>query len=134
LNQKKKSRRCQGLAFDPCLDSSIPRSSSSPGLPVSCGDIGFKKTLGLVLARKTGLKVPLLPLGGSCPLQTILLSDLVGFDSPLQIVKAVWCTIIGSKGLSHPTQKAQIQTKRAPNCHYYLQRAVIPNWKDSIAL
>ena len=30
--------------------------------------------------------MPLLPLGPSCPLQTILLSDPVGFDSPLQIV------------------------------------------------
>ena len=39
-------------------------------LPVSCGDIGFlKKILGLVLAWKSGLKVPLL-LGPSCHLQT----------------------------------------------------------------
>ncbi len=39
-----------------------------------------------------GLKVPLLRLEPSCPLQTILailLSDLVGCDSPLQIVLAV---------------------------------------------
>jgi hypothetical protein len=59
-------------------------------LPVSCGDIGFFKILGLVLAWKTGHNVPLLPLGLSCPLQTILLSDLVGCDSPLQIVMVVW--------------------------------------------
>jgi hypothetical protein len=26
-----------------------------------------------------------------------------------------------------PDQKVQIQTKRAPNCHYHLQRAVTPN-------
>jgi hypothetical protein len=46
-------------------------------LPVSCGDIGFfKKRL---FAWKSGLEVPLLPLGPSCPLQTILLSDLVGY-------------------------------------------------------
>jgi hypothetical protein len=32
----------------------------------------------------------LLHLGPSCPLQTILLSDLVGCDSLLQIVMAVW--------------------------------------------
>jgi hypothetical protein len=78
--------------------------------------------------------VPLLHLGRSCLLQTILLSDLVGCDSPLQIVMAIWCTIIVSRGLSHQTQKVQIQTKRAPNCHYYLQRAVTPEWKGSIAL
>ena len=42
------------------------------------------------MAWKSGLKVPFLPLGHSCPLQTILLSDLVGCDSPLQIVMAVW--------------------------------------------
>ena len=67
-----------------------------PGFPhncllASCGDTGLlKKALGLVLAWKSGLKVPFLPLGRSCPLQTILLSDLVGCDSPLQIVMAVW--------------------------------------------
>ncbi len=60
-------------------------------LPVSCGDTGFlKKNLGLVLAQKSGLKVPFLVLRRSCPLQTILLSDLVGCDSPLQIVMAFW--------------------------------------------
>jgi hypothetical protein len=47
-------------------------------LPVSCGDIGFKKILSLALAWKSGLNVPLLALGRSSPLQTILLSDLVG--------------------------------------------------------
>jgi hypothetical protein len=104
-------------------------------LSVSCGDIGFfKKILGLVLAWKSGLKVPLLPLGCSCPLQTILLSDLVGCDSTLQTVMAGWGTIIVSRGLSHQTQKVQIQRKRAPNCHYYLQRAVTPSGKGSIAL
>jgi hypothetical protein len=37
--------------------------------------------------------VPFLPEGPSCPLQTILLSDLVGCDSPLQIEMAVFkCT------------------------------------------
>jgi hypothetical protein len=57
------------------------------------------------MAWKSGLKLPFLPVGRSCPLQTILLSDLVGCDSPLQIVIAVWLTIIVSRGLSHPTQK-----------------------------
>ncbi len=38
-------------------------------LPVSCGGIGLEKILGLVLARKSGLRVPLLLLGPSCPVQ-----------------------------------------------------------------
>ncbi len=39
---------------------------------------------------KSGLKRPLLHLGPSCPLQTILLSDLVRCGIPLQIVMPVW--------------------------------------------
>jgi hypothetical protein len=60
-----------------------------PGFPhncllASCVESAFlKKILGLVLAWKSGLKVLFLPLGRSCPLQTILLSDLVGCYSPL---------------------------------------------------
>ncbi len=96
-------------------------SYSSEGSPRNCllspcGEIGFKKILGLVLAWKSGFKVPFLPLGRSFLLQTILLNDLVGCDSPLQIVMAFWCTIIVSRGLSHPTQKVLIQIKRVPNC------------------
>jgi hypothetical protein len=49
-----------------------------------------------VLAWKSGLKVPLLPLGPSCPLQTILLSDLVGCDNSLQMVMAVWHTFFNN--------------------------------------
>ncbi len=96
--------------------------------------LAFKKILDLVLAWKSGLNVPLLPLEHSCLLQAILLSGLVGCGSPLQIVMAVWRTIIFSRGLSRPTQKIQIQTKRAPNCHYYLQRDVTPDLKGSLAL
>ncbi len=109
-----------------CLKLTIPGFLYNC-LPVSCGDIGFKKILGLVLTWKSGLKVLLLPLGRSCPLQTILLSDLIGFDSALQIVMAIWPTIIVSRGLSHLTQ-----TKMAPNCHYYLQRAVTPDWRAAL--
>jgi hypothetical protein len=65
-----------------CLRLTIPGFPYNL-LPVSCGDIGFKKILDLVLAWKSGLKVPLLPLGRFCSLQTILPSDLVGCDSPL---------------------------------------------------
>ncbi len=83
---------------------------------------------------KSGLKVPFLPLGHSRPLQTMLLSDLVGCDSPLQIEMAFWRTIIVSRGLSHLTLKVWIQTKRLSNCHYYLQRAVTLDWMGSIAI
>jgi hypothetical protein len=85
------------------------------------------------MAWKSGLKLSFLPLGCSCPLQTILLNDLVGCDSPFQIVMAFWHTINISRGLSHPTQKVCIK-KSAPNCHYYLHRAVTPDWIGSIAL
>jgi hypothetical protein len=56
--------------------------------------LAFKKSIGQVLAWKSALKVPLLHLGPSCPLQTILLSDLAGCDSLLQIVLAVWRTFL----------------------------------------
>ncbi len=62
--------------------------------------LAFNKILGLVLAWKSGRKVSLLPLGPSCPLQIILLSDMVGWDSPLRIVMAVT-----------PAQEVQIQKK-----------------------
>jgi hypothetical protein len=52
-------------------------------LPVSCGDIGFKKSLAQVLAWKSGLKVPLLLIGPSCPTNYILLRDLVGCGSQI---------------------------------------------------
>jgi hypothetical protein len=63
------------------------------------------------------------PLGRSCPLQTILLSDLAGCDSPLQIILAFWRTIIVIRELSHLTQKVWIQNKKglpllsAEGCH-----------------
>ncbi len=126
-----------------CLKLTIPGFTYNL-LPVSCGDIGFKKSLGQVLAWKSGLKVHLLPLGPSCCLQTILMSDLVRSDSLLQIVMAVWRTFfltfevyqtanIAISGLSHSIKQIQIFFK-APNSHYYLQRAVTPDWKGSIAL
>jgi len=96
-------------------------------LPLSCGDNWLlKKIQCLVLAWKSGLKVSFLPFGCSCPLQTILLRDLIVCDCPLQIVMAFWHTILFSRGLS-------LQTKRAPNCHFFLQRAVTPHWRGIIA-
>jgi hypothetical protein len=116
-----------------CLKLAIPGFPHNC-LPVSLGALALKKIIGLVWAWKSGLKVPFLPLGRSFPLQNILLSDLFGCDRPLQIVMAFWGTIIVSRGLSHTTQKVWIQTKRAPSCHYYLQRAFTPYWMGSIAL
>jgi hypothetical protein len=61
--------------------------------------------------------MPLLPLGPSCALQTILLSDLVGFDRPLQVEMDVGpffkfevrqTTITICSGLSRLTQLVQI--------------------------
>ncbi len=87
------------------------------------------------MAWKSGLKVPFLLLGCSCSMQTFLLSDLVGCDSPPQIIMPFWRTIIVSRGLSNPSQKVWIKTKRAPNCNYYLQRAAVtPDWFGTIAL
>ncbi len=54
--------------------------------------IKIKKILGLVLAWKSGLKVILLPSGPSHPLQTILLSDLVGCRGQTEV--AVRCTCL----------------------------------------
>ncbi len=42
--------------------------------------LALKKILGIVLAWKSGLKLPFLTLECYCPLQTILLSDLVGWQ------------------------------------------------------
>ncbi len=59
------------------------------GLTQNCRKL-YLDILTTVLAWKSGFKVPVLPLGHSCPLQTILLSDLIGRDSPLQTVMAIW--------------------------------------------
>ncbi len=64
------------------------------------------------MAWKSGLKVPLLPLGPSCPLQTILLRDLVGCDSQLQIVMAI--------------SRAFFKIWILPNSHYSQQHAATP--------
>jgi hypothetical protein len=76
---------------------------------------------GEVLAAISALNVSLLPLGPSCPQQTILPSDLVGCGSPLQKVMGVWHTflkfegqqtaIIVCRGLLHPTQYVKIFKK-----------------------
>jgi hypothetical protein len=74
--------------------------------------LALKKYIGLVLAWKSGLKVPFLPLGRFCPLQTVLLGDLVGCDSPLQIVMAFWSTIVVSRGLSRHTLPGKFEFKQ----------------------
>jgi hypothetical protein len=51
----------------------------------------------------------------------------------MQIVMPFWHTIIVRRGLSHPTQKILIQTNRALNYLYYLQRADAPDRMGSIA-
>jgi hypothetical protein len=88
--------------------------------------------------------VPLLPLGSFCLLQTILLSDLVGCDSLLQIVIIPWHTsfkfearqtaITISRGLLRLTQQVQILKKvrqtailSAEGCHTQLDGAALPS-------
>ncbi len=98
----------------------------------------FCKIIPEAACDKSGLKVSLLPLGSSCPVQTILLNILVCRDSPLQIVMPFWRTffkkisvrqtaIIVSCGLSHPPRKFKIkkvqQTAVLPStegCHTWL--------------
>jgi hypothetical protein len=69
------------------------------------------------LAWKSGLKVSLLPLESSCPLQTILLSDLVMRQAATDSManrhaffnfKGRQTAIFVSSGLPHPTQQVQI--------------------------
>jgi hypothetical protein len=64
------------------------------------------------LAWKSSLKVPLLLLGPSCPLKTILLSNQVLCDSLLQIVMVIKV----NSGLPHPNNKLKIQ-KNGRNGH-----------------
>jgi hypothetical protein len=84
--------------------------------------------------------VPLLPLGPSCPLQTVLLSDLVGCGNPLQIVMAIWRTflkfearqtvIVVCSGLPHPTHQIQIKNKLRQTA---LAAGGYPDWMGSTA-
>jgi hypothetical protein len=134
----------RGLSCPSSVQASLTQNClklTIPGFPynclsVSCGDISFKKNprscIGLEI--KPQIQIAFTSFLTLLPSANFLLSDLVGRDSPLQIVMAVWPTIIVSRGLSHLTQKIQIKTKSVPNCHYYLQRAVIPDWKGGIAL
>jgi hypothetical protein len=96
----------------------VKLQAQDKGLLLSCYHV--KKTLGLVLALKSGLKVPLLPLGPNCPLQTILPSDLIGCASQtLQMVMAIWrnfflnlkpakMSLLSAEGCHAPTQQVQI--------------------------
>ena len=76
------------------------------------------------------------PVGCDSPLQ-IVMAVPVGCDSPLQIVMAVWRPFFefgcSQRGCDSPLQivmavwRPSNKKKRAPNSHYYLQRAVTPN-------
>jgi hypothetical protein len=77
--------------------------------------------------------VHFLPLGHSCPLQTILLSEMVMFDSPLQIVMAFWGTIMVSRGHTRPRKLEFKQKECQTAITMYLQKAVIPDRMGSIA-
>ncbi len=121
-----------------CLKLSKPGFSYNC-LPVSCGDVSFwKKVLGLVLPLKSGLKLLMLPLGPSCLLQTILLSDLVGCDRPLHfLLKFEVCqnsNYCPQRAVTTYWPRKFRVKKSASTCHYYLQQAVTPDWMGSVAL
>ncbi len=78
--------------------------------------------------------MPLLPLEPSCPLQTILLSDLVVWRTFFFKFEVRQTAIIVCSGLLHPTQQVQILKKSAENVHFNLQRAVVPDWMGSTAV
>jgi len=65
--------------------------------------------------------VPFLPWGCYCPLQTILLSDQVGCDSPLQKEMAVW----------RPLKKKKFKGWKRP---LLSAEPVIPSWMGTTAL
>jgi len=90
------------------------------------------------------------PLRPSCLQQTILLSDLVGCDSPLQIVMAVWHTffkfevcqtaITICSALSRLIEQVQILKKyaerpllSAEGCHTWLHISSIALWEHITA-
>jgi hypothetical protein len=52
--------------------------------------MSFKKNPKSSIGLEIRLKVPFTAFKALLPMQTILLSDLVGCDSPQQIVMAVW--------------------------------------------
>ncbi len=108
-------QRAQTSLTQNCLKLTVPGFHTTYFLFLVV-TLAFKKSLGQVLTWKSGLKkLPFLPLGPSCTLQTTLLSDLVGCGSPLQIVMAIWHTflkfearqtaIIVCSGLPHPIQQ-----------------------------
>ncbi len=96
-----------------------------PGFPytllyVSCRVIGFLKTSQVYYWPRNHF-------GPSCPLQTILLSDLIGCDRPLQMVMTIWRIFLNLKrakqpllpaeGCHTPPRKFRLK-KTVPNCHY----------------
>ncbi len=71
-------------------------------LPLSCGDIGFKKSsrcsIGLEIRPKSAFIAIRLPL----PSATILLSDLVRCNSPSAECISIWCTFLNLKLAKNP--------------------------------
>jgi hypothetical protein len=102
-------RNIQTSLTQNCLKLTMPRFPYNL-LCVSCGGISIlKNCIGQVLAWKSGLKLFLLHLGPSCPLQTILLGDLLGCGCLLQIVITVWhifCLIEAHQTAIYSLQRA----------------------------
>ncbi len=98
INRKQNSKKCiinpflfiRRLSCPHSVETSLTQNFlklTKTGFPynlllVSCDGIGFSiNSIGQALAWISGLKVLLVPLGPSCLVQTILLSDLVRFGS-----------------------------------------------------
>ncbi len=116
-----------------CLKLTLPRFPYNC-FPASCDDIGFLKN------PRSSIGLEIRPQSAFSAFRALLPSA----NYSAEWSGRVWQTSADSNGclahyfcqqrLSHLTQKVQIQTKMAPNCHYYLQRAVTPDWMGSSAL
>ncbi len=122
----------RGLSCPHCVQTSLTQNCLQPTtswypynlLPVLVGTLALKKPRSLLL------------LGPSCPLQTILLSDLLTqMWQPNADSMAVWCafiyfkhvkqTLLSSRGFH--TLPSKFQLKSVQNSHYYLQWTVSPS-------
>jgi hypothetical protein len=132
----------RGLSCPSSIQTLLTQNCLTPIIPDLITEVFLYIVATLTIKKSLGLKVPVLPLALSCPLQTILLSDLVGCGSPLQMAVCLHFFEILSAPNGHyylqravtPDPASSNFKKSVANCHYYLQRAVTPNWMGSVAL
>ena len=93
-------------------------------LPVSCGDVGFKKSIGKILAWELGHKLNIKYRKYVYSMQTRLM--YVFF-----YLKCEKWLLYSAAGCHNRHSKIKFK-KMAPNRHNNLQRAVLPDWVGSI--